>query len=110
MFALTGCKKDAAAEASDSDANGYLCLKCGLKCYTDRSVFIGPACPKCKTDNLMEVVGYRCAKDASVTVRARRGDTQGALVCPQCQASLKNSMFLPREKDLKTWGATKASP
>jgi hypothetical protein len=110
LLAATGCKKDVAQEATSSDANGYLCLKCGVKLYTSRSVFIGPACPKCKADTLMEVVGYRCDKDQYVTLRAQRGDALGALVCEKCRADLRNSMFLPREKDLKAWGAAKAAP
>jgi len=47
-----GRKKDVAFEAMDSDANGYLCLKCGVKLYTDRTVFIGPQCPKCQQETL----------------------------------------------------------
>ena len=104
-----GCKKDAASEASDSDSNGYLCLKCGAKLYTARSTFIGPRCPKCNEDSLMDVVGYRCAKDGQVIIRPRVGDRGGAPRCEKCQASLVNSMFMPREKDLKAWGATKTS-
>jgi len=104
----TGCKKDAALEAMESDANGYLCLKCGVKLYTERSVFIGPKCPKCQEDSLMDVVGYYCAKDQHLTIRASRGDRKGA-VCEQCQQPLVNAMRSPREKDLKAWGATKTS-
>lgn len=105
---LTGCKKDPSTEAIESDANGYVCLKCGVKLYTDRSVFIGPKCPKCSEDSLMDVVGYYCEKDKHLTIRPRRGDHQGP-ICEQCQAPLVNAMRSPREKDLKAWGATKAS-
>lgn len=112
LFAFTavaglGCKKDVSRDASDSDANGYLCLKCGAKLYTDRSVFIGPKCPKCQEDTLVEVVGYRCDKDKFVTIRAARGDSRG-VTCEKCQASLANAMFLSRAKDLQVWGATKS--
>jgi predicted SprT family Zn-dependent metalloprotease len=107
-LALTACKKDLAAESSDSDSNGYWCLKCGVKLYTARSHFIGPRCPKCNEDLLMDVVGYACAKDHQVIIRPRRGDRAGAPTCEKCQAPLLNSMFLPREKDLKAWGATRA--
>jgi hypothetical protein len=31
LISATACKKDVALEAVDSDANGYLCLKCGAK-------------------------------------------------------------------------------
>jgi DNA-directed RNA polymerase subunit RPC12/RpoP len=108
MLGATGCKKDAALEAMESDANGYVCLKCGVKLYTDRSVFIGPNCPKCHEDSLMDVVGYYCEKCKRLTIRARRGDRKGA-VCEQCQQPLVNAMRSPREKDLKAWGATKSS-
>jgi hypothetical protein len=108
LLGATACKKDAALEAMESDANGYVCLKCGVKLYTERSVFIGPKCPKCQEDSLMDVVGYYCAKDQHLTIRPRRGDRQGA-VCEQCQQPLANAMHSPREKDLKAWGATKTS-
>jgi hypothetical protein len=108
LACLTACKKDASFEAIETDANGYLCLKCGAKLYTDRTVFIGPKCPKCKEDTLMQAVGYYCEKDQHVTIRAGQGDRQGA-VCERCQAHLVNTMRVPREKDLKTWGATKVS-
>jgi hypothetical protein len=106
-LAITSCKKDVAREASDSDANGYLCTKCGAKLYTDRKVFIGPACPKCGQAGLTEVVGYFCDKDKHLTVRGRTND-RAAPACEQCQGPL-GGMKLPREKDLKAWGATKVS-
>jgi hypothetical protein len=108
ILIATGCKQDAATQAMDSDANGYLCLKCGVKLYTDRKVFIGPQCPKCQQDTLMDVVGYDCPKDHHLTIRPKRGDRQ-ALACEQCQGPLVNAMRSPREKDLKAWGATKTS-
>ena len=107
-LALAGCKKDVAEEASDSDANGYLCLDCGVKLYTDRSVFIGPKCPKCQKDHLMEVVGYWCEKCKHLTLRARAGDRMGSPICDKCQAPV-SAMRLPREKDLVAWGATKTN-
>jgi DNA-directed RNA polymerase subunit RPC12/RpoP len=106
LVSLTACKKDPAFEAMDSDANGYMCLKCGAKLYTERSTFIGPKCPKCNEDTLIEVVGYYCQKDQYLTIRARRGDPQGP-VCDKCQAPLVNAMKTQREKELKAWGATK---
>jgi hypothetical protein len=104
----TGCKKDSALDAADSDANGYLCLKCGVKLYTARSVFIGPQCPKCQQESLMDVVGYQCEKDHHLTIMPRRGGQQ-SLVCEQCQGPLPSGMRTPRERELKAWGATKAS-
>jgi len=104
-----GCKNDPAKDVVDSDANGYVCLKCGVKLYTDRSVFIGPQCPKCQQESLMDVVGYECPKDHHLTIRPRRGDRL-PLVCEQCRGPVTNGMRSPREKDLKAWGATKATP
>jgi DNA-directed RNA polymerase subunit RPC12/RpoP len=108
VLIATACKQDAATQAIETDANGYLCLKCGVKLYTDRAVFIGPQCPKCQQDSLMDVIGYECPKDHHLTIRPKRGDRQ-PLACEQCQAPLVNAMRSPREKDLKAWGATKAS-
>lgn len=109
LLGATACKKDPALDAMESDANGYLCLKCGVKLYTDRAVFIGPECPKCHQESLMDVVGYYCKKCNHLTIRPRRGDRQ-PLVCEHCGAPLVNAMRSPREKDLKAWGATKFSP
>lgn len=105
-FIAPGCKKDPVMEAVETDANGYVCLKCGAKLCTDRKVFIGPACPKCQEQTLMSVVGYLCDKDHHLTIRASRNDPVGP-VCEQCKALLNNSMYMPKEKDLKAWGATK---
>ena len=103
-----GCHRDVAQKASDSDANGYLCQKCEAKLYTHRAVFIGPQCPKCQQESLVEVVGYVCLKDKHVTIRARTNDRLGTPLCDQCKGSV-DGMCLPREKDLKAWGATKVS-
>jgi DNA-directed RNA polymerase subunit RPC12/RpoP len=104
---MSGCRRDVAAEASDSDANGYVCQNCGAKFYTDRSVFLTAKCPKCQQDGLVEVVGYECPKDHHITIRARSGD-RGSPACEQCQGR-PGGMLLPREKQLKAWGATKTS-
>src|SRR6266850_2233893 len=101
-----GCKKDTGMEAIETDANGYICLKCGAKFYTERSVFMGANCPQCKGGSLQEAVGYYCGKDKHLTIRAREGDRQGA-ICEQCQSPLINAMRVPHEKELKAWGATK---
>jgi DNA-directed RNA polymerase subunit RPC12/RpoP len=103
---LTGCKKEAGLEALETDANGYLCLKCGAKFYTERTVFMGSKCPQCNQDALTQTVGYYCEKDQHLTIRAAEGDRQGAL-CEKCQARLVNAMKSPHEKDYKAWGATK---
>ncbi len=103
---VSSCKREAGLDAMDSDANGYLCLKCGVKLYTPRAVFIGPKCPKCQEDSLMPVTGYYCEKDKHLTIRPQRGDTRNP-VCEVCQAPLVNAMRTPRESELKTWGATR---
>ena len=104
LLAVSGCRKNVAEEASDSDANGYLCTKCGAKFYTKRSVFLGATCPKCKENGLVEVVGYSCEKDHHLTLKGRTNDRSGATACEKCGAPL-GGMQLPREKDLKLWGA-----
>jgi DNA-directed RNA polymerase subunit RPC12/RpoP len=106
LLSLTGCKKDAGISALETDANGYVCLKCGAKFYTERTVFMGSKCPQCNQTALTETVGYYCEKDQHLTIRGREGDRQGA-VCEKCQAHLANAMKEPREKDYKAWGATK---
>lgn len=106
---LAGCQKDAAMDVVETDANGYLCLGCGAKLYTARAVFIGPQCPKCQRETLIDVVGYECPKDHHLTIRPRRGD-RSPLVCDQCQTPITEGMRSPREKDLKAWGAVKYSP
>lgn len=103
-----GCHKDVAEEASDSDANGYYCIQCEAKLYTPRTVFIGPKCPKCQQDMLVELVGYVCPKDNHLTIRPRVNDRLGERVCDICKGPL-GGIRLPREKDLKAWGATKVS-
>jgi len=106
VTSITGCNKDAGVSAIETDANGYLCLKCGAKFYTERTVFIGPKCPQCNENTLAQTVGYYCEKDKHLTIRAAEGDRQGA-VCEKCEARLTNAMKSPREKDYKEWGATK---
>lgn len=107
MFA-TSCSRDSAMDAINSDANGYVCLKCGAKYYTSRKVFLGPKCPACgQEDTLMPATGYYCAKDKHLTIRAARGDNR-PIVCEVCQTPLVNAMREPQEKELKAWGAVKA--
>jgi transcription initiation factor IIE alpha subunit len=105
LFVLAGCKQDAAKQASDSDANGYLCTKCGVKLYTERSSFLGPKCPKCGADTLVEVVAYSCPKDGHLTLTGRSGD-RSVSACEKCGGPL-SAMRLPRESNLKAWGAVR---
>lgn len=107
---VAGCKKDAAESAIDTDANGYMCMKCSAKFYTSRKVFMEPKCPKCQQFAIEEVVGYVCEKDQHLTLRPRVSGPEGASVCEQCGAHLSNAMVRPHEKDLKAWGATKTAP
>lgn len=106
FWGVCGCHKDLAGEATDSDANGYVCLKCGAKLYTPRSVFIGPQCPKCRSDELVEVVGYLCERDGHLSIKPHVTGRDIERLCDKCQQAV-NTMKLPREKDLKEWGATK---
>jgi len=108
--ASEGCKKDVSFDAIETDANGYLCLKCDAKFYTDRKVFMDSKCPKCQQDSVMDVIGYLCSKDHHLTIRPRVSGPKGAAVCEQCGAHLQNAMVSPREKDLKVWGAIKTAP
>jgi len=108
ILLTSSCTKDAAEEASNSDANGYVCLNCGAKIYSARAEFLGPNCPQCSKEKLVEVIGFRCPKDQHMMIQARTGGRQEAAVCEVCKSPLIG-MSLPREKDLKAWGAQKLS-
>ena len=105
-----GCNRDASVESIETDAHGYQCMKCAGKFYTERKVFLESKCPKCKQDSLADVVGYLCEKDHHLTIRPKVSGPEGASICERCGAILKNAMVSPREKDMMTWGATKAGP
>jgi len=107
---FVGCSKPHNYAAIDTDANGYLCQKCGAKIYTSRKIFLDSKCPKCKQESLNEVVGFLCDADHHLTIRARAPGLHASSICEQCNAVLKDSLYLPHEKDLKTWGATKYTP
>ena len=68
----------------ESDANGYICAACGERFFTTRDVF-AECCPKCRQPNLVELVGYPCPGDDTLTI-ARRG--AGPVACLQCRAAL----------------------
>lgn len=102
LMILPGCSKSPAELAADSDANGYVCMKCGDKFYTARKIF-AEKCPKCGTIELKEVIGFICEKDQHVTLVPRGND---GTLCDQCKQIVK-AMKLPREKELQTWGARK---
>ena len=105
---VASCKKDLAEEASDSDANGYVCMACSAKLYSARTEFLGPQCPKCNQTRLVEAIGFRCPKDQHVTIQARSNGRQEAATCEICKTPL-SGLCMPREKDLKAWGAQKLS-
>jgi hypothetical protein len=86
----------------DSDANGFVCQKCGTKFYTDRDVF-AEFCPNCKDGNLRQVVGYVCDKCQHLTLST---STHGSITCEKCQATISGSK-LPTAKEFIAWGAVK---
>lgn len=95
-----GCGKSQVDQALDSDANGFLCLDCKAKFYTDREVFANH-CPACRKANIEMVVGFNCPADKHVT-HAPRG--KGFVACEQC-GKVTSALSIPREAELKTWGA-----
>jgi DNA-directed RNA polymerase subunit RPC12/RpoP len=104
-----GCSKEPGMAAVETDANGYFCGNCRAKMFTARKVFL-ENCPKCGQNALADVVGYWCVQDQHLTIRPKVPGPEGASVCEQCGAHLRNAMVSPREKDLKAWGATKTQP
>ena len=107
-LALGGCGKDPAQAAIESDAYGFECMKCQGKFYTDRKSPLGSKCPKCQQDYIEDVIGYWCEKDQRMTIRPKVSGPEGAAICEQCGAALKNAMISPKQNDLAAWGATKA--
>lgn len=99
---LAGCGKNAVDEALDSDANGFTCPSCKAKFYTDRSVF-ATRCPQCQKPKVEMVLGFICPDDNHITYAARG---RGSAACEQC-AKVTSTMKIPREAELKAWGATK---
>lgn len=101
MLLSAGCGDAKVNSALDSNANGYVCLGCKAQFYTDRKVF-PTRCPDCKKQNFEQAIGYVCAVDKQTTIgpRGRRG-----MACKQCGATA-TSLSIPREAELKAWGAT----
>jgi hypothetical protein len=102
MLLGSGCNESSNEQALDSDANGYQCMACNAKFYTERSVFAA-ACPECRKPNIEQAMGYVCDQDNAVTV-APRGVR--SVKCRQCQANT-TGMSIPRQADFVTWGAAK---
>jgi Zn finger protein HypA/HybF involved in hydrogenase expression len=101
---LPGCGPGKADRALDSDVNGYYCSKCKAKFYTDRNVF-AYFCAACKDPAVETVEGIVCPDDKHVTYRARG---RGSRACEQC-GKPSSAIIIPREAELKAWGAVKKS-
>jgi DNA-directed RNA polymerase subunit RPC12/RpoP len=100
----TGCGKNEIDRALDSDANGYLCRICKARFYTSREVFAN-VCPACKTTQIIQVVGFVCPDDHYVSIGPRG---TGTIVCEKCNKPT-SGLSIPREAELKQWGAAKKS-
>jgi len=101
ILAVGGCGRQSDDAALDSDANGFLCLDCTEKFYTDREVFAN-RCPACQKGRVEMVLGFVCPSDGEVTY-APRG--RGSLACGKC-GKVTGSLTIPREAELKAWGAS----
>jgi hypothetical protein len=101
---VTGCGKSGVEQGLKSDANGFLCLACKSRFYTEGAVFAN-CCPECKKGDIEMVVGFQCSGDQHVTF-APRG--KGFTRCEKCQKSA-SGLVIPSEKELKDWGAAKKS-
>lgn len=100
-----GCGPRGGDEAAlDSDANGYVCLECNAKFYTDRKIFPNH-CPTCKKANVEMVLGYVCTTDQQVQYGPRG---KGGMKCPAC-GKTTTSIAIPRQAELQAWGATQSS-
>lgn len=101
-FLFTGCGKSDIDQALDSDANGFFCPSCKVKFYTDRDVF-AHRCPVCKEVGVQRVMGYVCNADQHTTLASR---STAGVSCEKCGVRT-SAVMIPREVDLKAWGATK---
>jgi DNA-directed RNA polymerase subunit RPC12/RpoP len=106
FFALVavaaGCSK--VDQALESDARGYLCGACTNRFSTPENVF-ADQCPRCKSGDLLEVLGYVCRHDQHVTLGPR---SKGAIECGQCGRPV-SSIKLPTAAELQAWGANRQS-
>jgi Zn finger protein HypA/HybF involved in hydrogenase expression len=97
----TGCKRNPAESSIESDANGFLCNQCAMKFYTHSPLF-ADHCPRCKSGDIRQVVGFLCYKDQHLTLTP-----QGprSIACAHC-GNVATGLKLPNEGDLVAWGAT----
>ncbi|MBP9901985.1 MAG: hypothetical protein V9H26_10060 [Verrucomicrobiota bacterium] len=102
LLLLAGCSKSGVDQALDSDANGYVCLACKARFYTDRKIF-PTRCPDCKKPDIEEALGFVCQADQCVMIGPRG---QRSAKCEKC-GNFTTALSIPREADLKSWGAVK---
>jgi len=102
LIALCGCGDKQITQALESDANGYLCLACNTKFYTDRKVF-PDFCPQCKNPRVTEVLGFVCGTDHHTTLGPRG---RNSISCQKCGAAT-TGLSIPGAKELQAWGAAR---
>jgi hypothetical protein len=100
LVLLAGCGKTAEDAALDSDANGFLCLDCKAKFYTERKVFANH-CPACKQPRVELVMGFVCPGDQHTSYGPRG---RGFAACEKC-GKITNALVIPRKAELVGWGA-----
>lgn len=98
---LAGCGKSKEDQALDSDANGYFCLGCNAKFFTDRKVF-ATRCPGCQQPTIEQAIGFVCTVDQQTTIGPRG---PRSVACQKCGAAT-TGQNIPRVPDFKAWGAT----
>lgn len=104
LVVLGACGPRSDEAALDSDANGFVCLDCQSKFYTDRTVFPNH-CPACQKPQVEMVVGFQCPADSQVTYGPRG---RGFVACEKC-GKVTNALIIPRLAQLKEWGAVHKS-
>ena len=95
-----GCSSSVVDEAGQTDANGYLCLKCQARFYTGRALF-AERCPACQSTDIKTVVGFVCEKDQNMVIAPGGRDS---VPCDRC-GGRTTAIKMPREAELKAWGA-----
>lgn len=101
---VAGCGKNDVDAAFDSEANGYICMDCKAKFYTDRKVF-PTKCPDCKKPNIQQAVMFVCQDDKQANLGPR---SVRSVPCQKC-GKPATGLGIPKEVDLKAWGASHKS-